>query len=328
MTELQLLMAEVITNPEDDTVRLAAADWYEENGQPERAEYIRCEVELYRLRNITISYKDWGRLLTDRGYRDYLMMSPWALRAMIDGNSIVRGPVDIYGTSVTVAKRDDTGLDTLDKIKNRPDQTRIMELLRRSREASGRYLLENEYGEREWSWFGPSARVAHTTTRGWISSVTCAAAQWVKAAETLYWTKDEEAVKLGVCGRECPVTAQPVTKVFLTDDDLNPTIHVINLDRLNQVVLRGVVSVGKIRFSDQVEIDRMGISNRQDAATAVEHARDVVRSRLAAHRLLPRMYPGVRFTTGYNPETFRPAGYYSRELQELVDQVPLTQPHD
>lgn len=41
---LQALLAE----PEDDTLRLAMADWLDENEQPERAEFIRVQIELAR----------------------------------------------------------------------------------------------------------------------------------------------------------------------------------------------------------------------------------------------------------------------------------------
>ncbi len=34
----------ICENPDDDTVRLVYADWLEENGDPERAEFIRCQV--------------------------------------------------------------------------------------------------------------------------------------------------------------------------------------------------------------------------------------------------------------------------------------------
>src|SRR4051812_6279613 len=36
------------THPDDDGVRLVYADWLEENGNPERAEFIRAQIELNR----------------------------------------------------------------------------------------------------------------------------------------------------------------------------------------------------------------------------------------------------------------------------------------
>jgi uncharacterized protein (TIGR02996 family) len=41
---LQALLAD----PDDDTLRLAMADWFEENDDPERAEFIRVQIELAR----------------------------------------------------------------------------------------------------------------------------------------------------------------------------------------------------------------------------------------------------------------------------------------
>jgi uncharacterized protein (TIGR02996 family) len=38
----------ICDNPADDTVRLAFADWLDENGDPRRAEFIRCQVEAAR----------------------------------------------------------------------------------------------------------------------------------------------------------------------------------------------------------------------------------------------------------------------------------------
>src|SRR4051794_26331432 len=43
------LLAAISAHPADDTVRLAYADFLEEHDQPERAEFIRTQVELSRL---------------------------------------------------------------------------------------------------------------------------------------------------------------------------------------------------------------------------------------------------------------------------------------
>jgi uncharacterized protein (TIGR02996 family) len=39
-------IADIAANPDDDTPRLIYADWLEEHGQPQRAEFIRVEVEM------------------------------------------------------------------------------------------------------------------------------------------------------------------------------------------------------------------------------------------------------------------------------------------
>lgn len=40
------LLAAILANPDDDTVRLVFADWLEESGEADRAEFIRVQVEL------------------------------------------------------------------------------------------------------------------------------------------------------------------------------------------------------------------------------------------------------------------------------------------
>ncbi len=42
------LLAAVIADPDADLPRLVMADWYDENGQPERAQFIRLQIELAR----------------------------------------------------------------------------------------------------------------------------------------------------------------------------------------------------------------------------------------------------------------------------------------
>ena len=48
MNEWQALMFAVCENPDDDTPRLVLADWLEENGEPERAQFIRLQIQLAR----------------------------------------------------------------------------------------------------------------------------------------------------------------------------------------------------------------------------------------------------------------------------------------
>jgi uncharacterized protein (TIGR02996 family) len=43
------LLAAIIADPADDLPRLAMADWLDENGQPDRAQFIRLQLELARL---------------------------------------------------------------------------------------------------------------------------------------------------------------------------------------------------------------------------------------------------------------------------------------
>jgi uncharacterized protein (TIGR02996 family) len=46
MTQRDALLRAVCDNPDDDLPRLVFADWCDENGEPERAEFIRTQIEL------------------------------------------------------------------------------------------------------------------------------------------------------------------------------------------------------------------------------------------------------------------------------------------
>ena len=48
MTTESALLAAILADPADDTPRLVYADWCDENGQPDRAEFIRAQCELAR----------------------------------------------------------------------------------------------------------------------------------------------------------------------------------------------------------------------------------------------------------------------------------------
>lgn len=45
LPEWELLLKAVVASPDDDLPRLVAADWLEEHGEPERAEFIRVQIE-------------------------------------------------------------------------------------------------------------------------------------------------------------------------------------------------------------------------------------------------------------------------------------------
>ena len=45
MSDADALLSAIIAHPDEDTPRLAYADWLDEHGQPERAEFIRFQIE-------------------------------------------------------------------------------------------------------------------------------------------------------------------------------------------------------------------------------------------------------------------------------------------
>jgi len=48
MSDRKGLLRDVIDEPDDDAPRLVLADWFEENGEPDRAEFIRLQIGLAR----------------------------------------------------------------------------------------------------------------------------------------------------------------------------------------------------------------------------------------------------------------------------------------
>lgn len=48
MTPDNPFLQALLADPEDDTLRLAMADWFDENDQPARAEFVRAQIELAR----------------------------------------------------------------------------------------------------------------------------------------------------------------------------------------------------------------------------------------------------------------------------------------
>src|SRR5262245_52917155 len=49
MSEREAFLRAICKNPDDDTPRLVFADWLQENGEEERAEFIRVQCEAARL---------------------------------------------------------------------------------------------------------------------------------------------------------------------------------------------------------------------------------------------------------------------------------------
>src|ERR1051325_10099572 len=49
MNTQEAFVQAILDQPDDDTLRLVFADWLDEHGQPERAEFIRVQIELQHL---------------------------------------------------------------------------------------------------------------------------------------------------------------------------------------------------------------------------------------------------------------------------------------
>lgn len=58
MSDATALLAAIRAAPEDDAPRLVYADWLEEHGQPERAEFIRVQCELARRDSLALRQRE------------------------------------------------------------------------------------------------------------------------------------------------------------------------------------------------------------------------------------------------------------------------------
>jgi uncharacterized protein (TIGR02996 family) len=58
MSDAAALLAAIRATPDDDAPRLVYADWLEEHGQPERAEFIRVQCELARHESPTLRQRE------------------------------------------------------------------------------------------------------------------------------------------------------------------------------------------------------------------------------------------------------------------------------
>ncbi len=83
MTTNEALLANILANPNDDLPRLVLADWLEENGQAERAEFIRVSVwgdgAPKRAGTEDVSYRQWQqwrtreRELLEKHHREFFL---------------------------------------------------------------------------------------------------------------------------------------------------------------------------------------------------------------------------------------------------------------
>lgn len=68
MTDGTLLLAAILAQPDEDTPRLVYADWLQENGQGERAEFIRVQVEYARIHAHVAAHNDDACETCRRGF--------------------------------------------------------------------------------------------------------------------------------------------------------------------------------------------------------------------------------------------------------------------
>jgi uncharacterized protein (TIGR02996 family) len=58
LPEWELLLKAVVASPDDDLPRLVAADWLDEHGEPERAEFIRVQIERAKADSTELNWRE------------------------------------------------------------------------------------------------------------------------------------------------------------------------------------------------------------------------------------------------------------------------------
>jgi uncharacterized protein (TIGR02996 family) len=238
MTEQQQLLAAIMSDKGDDTVRLVYADWLQEHGQEERAEFIRVQCELER-------------------HTKY-----------------------IHGI----------------KCHDIP----VLELLRRERELWVNYGL---------GWLSPTTLIRYDSLdpevhdlvwkRGFVEKVTITAEDFITHADEIYWHPKQRIIYYDdTVQRECPLTAQPLTKVVLTTvPDVNLTIYNTPHEAEDEryVHLRAAATLGGMRFTNQCSISRREIEQCSDRVSIVQLATERLTGSLHPRYLLPKRYEGIEF---------------------------------
>lgn len=83
MNDIRALTLAIASQPDEDTPRLVAADWYDENGQPERAEFIRDQVQLARETISPTTMKAVSRVMTARAKNKAINFKPGRVAEMV-----------------------------------------------------------------------------------------------------------------------------------------------------------------------------------------------------------------------------------------------------
>lgn len=270
------------------------ADWFQENGDEHRAEFVRAQVAMHKYTHVTISHNDARRLANSRDMHDYLQQSFWPLRSMIHYKNAQWGlPQSVCGVEITIADAPDTGFDCIVRFKSHISHDEHRTLKDKAREACGPHV-DGQYGDRWWQWFGQyvwgnyNEHTGHggfKVSRGFVEQVSCPASSWVKNADDAYWHPE--------CDKPCPPTAQPIRRAVVTADDLavDVTVEQSSVSPDLRKIYGRMAGGGKVWTTS-----RMSYTERIADMTRI------VREQLSARRLFPRTYKGVEFVFAYNPE--------------------------
>ena len=117
MTEGEALRGTIIAQPDDDTLRLVYADWLDENGQPERAAFIRAQVWAAQAEPFSPEARKHtatAKRLLDQSRRAWTKgINPWVL-----ATEFRRGFIEHATVNVTTLPRDAADLFAAEPIRS------------------------------------------------------------------------------------------------------------------------------------------------------------------------------------------------------------------
>lgn len=105
MTDEQSLLRAVLLSPADDLPRLVLADWYDEHGQPERAEFIRVQLELGKRKAAHSGLGKINDLLVDIANTPPGRLSPGRAKCGCEHCGLRRREEELFGGPQPPARR-------------------------------------------------------------------------------------------------------------------------------------------------------------------------------------------------------------------------------
>lgn len=96
-TVYDALLRDVLAIPADDAPRLILADWLEDDGQHDRAEFIRCQVELARRVGEEAAYRPDGTLRPDGWGPGECALEERAYRLWVGAGWVREAAADVRG---------------------------------------------------------------------------------------------------------------------------------------------------------------------------------------------------------------------------------------
>lgn len=168
-SERQAFMEAILRDPEDDTVRLVFADWLEEHGgEPERAEFIRVQI------NLAKTPKCWSLDPLRSAHQ-----CPYCNLVKREYELLTSGPfTNITHNNAERWAGKPMNCDWAVKFGWQPPKE--------EGQRNGGYVGYRIQGANIVT---STARglYSHTLTRGFVSDVTCTAECWLAAGSTMHW---------------------------------------------------------------------------------------------------------------------------------------------